>query len=63
MEFGPRALGARSILADPRSKNMKKLINKKIKFREEFRPFCPSVLHENTNKFYEKNFILLYECK
>lgn len=56
MEFGPRALGARSILADPRSKNVKTLINKKIKFREEFRPFCPSVLSKNTNKYYEEKF-------
>ena len=56
MEFGPRALGARSILADPRNKNIKKLINKKIKYREEFRPFCPSVLSKNTNKFYEESF-------
>jgi carbamoyltransferase len=43
-------------LADPRNKNIKKLINKKIKYREEFRPFCPSVLSKNTNKFYEESF-------
>ena len=43
MEFGPRALGNRSILADPRNPNMKNIINKKIKFREKFRPFAPSV--------------------
>ena len=42
MEFGPRALGARSILADPRSKNMQKNLNLKVKYRESFRPFAPS---------------------
>lgn len=46
MEFGPRALGNRSILADPRNPNMKDLLNKRVKFREEFRPFAPSVLAE-----------------
>lgn len=45
-EFGPRALGNRSILADPRSADMKDKINARVKFREEFRPFAPSVLHE-----------------
>ena len=44
MEFGPRALGARSILADPRSESMQKNLNLKIKFRESFRPFAPSIL-------------------
>ena len=44
MEFGPRALGCRSILADPRSEKMQKELNLKIKFRESFRPFAPSVL-------------------
>lgn len=43
-EFGPRALGARSVLADPRSERMKETINSKVKFREPFRPFCPSIL-------------------
>src|SRR5262249_4770834 len=43
MEFGPRALGARSILADPRRSDMKDTLNARIKFREPFRPFCPSV--------------------
>jgi carbamoyltransferase len=47
MEFGPRALGGRSILADPRSSSMQKLLNLKIKFRESFRPFAPSVLRED----------------
>ena len=44
MEFGPRALGGRSILADPRSEKMQKELNLKIKFRESFRPFAPSIL-------------------
>ena len=52
MEFGPRALGARSILADPRSKTMQKNLNMKVKFRESFRPFAPSILEtELTNWF------------
>ena len=46
MEFGPRALGARSILADPRNQKMQKQLNLKIKFRESFRPFAPSVLEK-----------------
>ena len=46
MEFGPRALGGRSILADPRSEKMQKELNLKIKFRESFRPFAPAVLRE-----------------
>lgn len=46
-EFGPRALGARSILANPRKTEMKQILNQKIKFREGFRPFCPSVLEED----------------
>ena len=46
MEFGPRALGARSILGDPRSPQMQAQMNIKIKFREGFRPFAPSVLRE-----------------
>ena len=44
MEFGPRALGGRSILADPRSDKMQKLLNLKVKFRESFRPFAPAIL-------------------
>ena len=44
MEFGPRALGNRSIIADPRSDTMQKNLNLKIKFRESFRPFAPAVL-------------------
>jgi len=54
MEFGPRALGNRSILAHPGIKEMKDLVNKKIKFREGFRPFCPSILKEFVNQFFNK---------
>ncbi len=53
MEFGPRALGARSILGDPRSAKMQSLMNLKIKFRESFRPFAPSVLAERVSDFFE----------
>ncbi len=53
MEFGPRALGARSILADPRSKKMQKELNLKVKFRESFRPFAPSVLFEDVNQWFK----------
>ncbi len=53
MEFGPRALGNRSILADPRNPNMKDIINKKIKKRESFRPFAPAVLESLQNKWFE----------
>jgi carbamoyltransferase len=53
MEFGPRALGNRSILGDPRSPTMQKLLNLKVKFRESFRPFAPSVLRENVNEWFE----------
>ena len=53
MEFGPRALGARSILGDPRSPRMQSMMNLKIKFRESFRPFAPSVLRERVNEFFE----------
>ena len=55
MEFGPRALGARSILADPRSRNMQKELNLKIKFRESFRPFAPSILKDEVNNWFELN--------
>ncbi len=50
MEFGPRALGARSILGDPRSPRMQAQMNLKIKFREGFRPFAPSVLRERASE-------------
>jgi len=53
MEFGPRALGNRSILADPREPDIKNLVNKKIKFREEFRPFAPAVLEERVADYFE----------
>jgi carbamoyltransferase len=53
MEWGPRALGARSIIADPRKPEMKELLNSKIKFREAFRPFAPSVIEEAANDFFE----------
>lgn len=53
MEFGPRALGSRSILGDPRSKEMQKVMNLKIKFRESFRPFAPSVLREHVSDYFE----------
>jgi len=53
MEFGPRALGNRSILADPRSPSMQKTLNLKVKYRESFRPFAPSVLREDTSKWFE----------
>ncbi|MBI3315981.1 MAG: hypothetical protein HYZ87_03295, partial [Candidatus Omnitrophica bacterium] len=53
MEFGPRALGARSILADARSKSMQTTLNLKIKFREGFRPFAPSVLREKVSDYFE----------
>ena len=53
MEFGPRALGARSILADPRSPRMQSILNLKVKFRESFRPFAPSVLREHLAEWFE----------
>jgi len=53
MEFGPRALGGRSILGDPRSPKMQKNLNLKIKYRESFRPFAPSVLAERVNDYFE----------
>lgn len=52
MEIGPRALGARSILADPRNAEMKSIINAKIKFREPFRPFAPAVLAEHAQEYF-----------
>ena len=55
MEFGPRALGGRSIIADPRSPVMQKKLNLKIKYRESFRPFAPSVLRENVSDWFEHN--------
>jgi carbamoyltransferase len=52
MEWGPRALGNRSILADPRRAEMKDLINRKVKFREPYRPFAPSVLEEDVEDYF-----------
>ena len=52
-EFGPRALGARSIIADPRSAEMKDVVNTKIKFREPYRPFAPSVIVEEAENYFE----------
>lgn len=54
-EFGPRALGARSILADPRRNDAKDLLNAKIKRRESFRPFAPSILEDYVGEYFEKN--------
>ena len=53
MEFGPRALGNRSIFANPTNKQMKDIVNIKVKFRDEFRPFCPSVIEEEAPLYYE----------
>lgn len=66
MEMGPRALGNRSILADPRSEDMKDLLNARVKFRESFRPFAPSVLAEKSGQWFETDYpspymILVYD--
>ena len=53
MEFGPRALGARSIIADPRSETMQKKLNLKVKFRESFRPFAPSVIRKDLSEWFD----------
>ena len=53
MEFGPRALGGRSILGDPRSPSMQKTLNLRVKYRESFRPFAPSVLREDASQWFE----------
>ena len=55
MEFGPRALGARSILGDPRSDRMQKNLNLKVKYRESFRPFAPSILREDLSEWFDMN--------
>jgi carbamoyltransferase len=55
MEFGPRALGGRSIIADPRSPEMQKQLNFKVKFRESFRPFAPSILSEHVGDWFDIN--------
>lgn len=59
-EFGPRALGNRSIIADPRNPRIKDIINGKVKFREEFRPFAPSILHEYGPEYFENYQETLY---
>ena len=56
MEFGPRALGGRSILADPRRADIKETLNVRIKFREPFRPFCPSILREESGNWFETDY-------
>jgi carbamoyltransferase len=68
MEFGPRALGSRSILADPRRREMKDILNKRIKYREPFRPFCPSILAERTGEYFEIDYpspfmVMAYKIK
>jgi carbamoyltransferase len=68
MEFGPRALGNRSILADPRRKDMKEILNSRIKYREPFRPFCPSILAERAGQFFETDYpspfmVMAYKIK
>jgi len=55
MEFGPRALGSRSIIADPRSAEMQKFLNLKVKFRESFRPFAPSIIREDLSEWFDLN--------
>ena len=56
MEFGPRSLGGRSILGDPRSEKMQKTLNLKVKYRESFRPFAPSVLREDVSEWFESDY-------
>ena len=66
MEFGPRALGARSILGDPRSSTMQKNLNLKVKFRESFRPFAPAVLFEDLPiwfKIKKKKPLYAFSCR
>jgi len=68
MEIGPRALGNRSILADPRRKEMKDTLNKRIKHREHFRPFCPSILAEAVGDYFESDYtspfmVMAYKIK
>jgi carbamoyltransferase len=68
MEFGPRALGNRSILADPRRHDMKDILNSRIKYREPFRPFCPSILAERVGEFFETDYpspfmVMAYKIK
>ena len=60
MEFGPRSLGSRSILGDPRSEKMQKTLNLKVKYRESFRPFAPSVLREDLTDWFELDYDSAY---
>ena len=60
MEFGPRALGGRSIIGDPRSEKMQKILNLKVKYRESFRPFAPSILEEKVNDWFDLNVVSPY---
>ena len=60
MEFGPRALGGRSIIADPRSPKMQKQLNLKVKYRESFRPFAPSILEEHINDWFDIDTVSPY---
>src|SRR5208282_5410291 len=66
MEFGPRALGARSIIGDARSEKMQSALNLKVKFRESFRPFAPSVLEEKASEYFDlpvrSPYMLLTAC-
>jgi carbamoyltransferase len=68
MEFGPRALGNRSIVADPRRADMKELLNKRIKHRETYRPFAPSILEEKASEIFERSepspfMLMVYKVK
>lgn len=68
MEFGPRALGNRSILADPRRMDMQDILNRRIKYREPFRPFCPSVLAESVSEVFDSDYpspfmVMAYQIK
>ncbi|MBI4026830.1 MAG: carbamoyltransferase [Verrucomicrobia bacterium] len=68
MEFGPRALGNRSILADPRRADMKQILNDRVKHRESFRPFAPSLLEEETSVYFDQDYpspymLLVYQAR
>ena len=69
MEFGPRALGNRSLLADPRRPDMRNILNQRIKHREDFRPFAPSVLAEHADEWFEvgaqsaSHEFMLFACR
>jgi carbamoyltransferase len=58
MEFGPRALGGRSILGDPRSEKMQKNLNLKVKYRDSFRPLAPSILKDDLSKWFPISIII-----